>query len=400
MQRCRVPLTALTLALILALALPATADHLVVATQDVDLGGQLVRTDTTVEVDGEEVNRFQMHRMRKENQPVRGAVLLLPPLANPFAFFEADEHGDYQRSFAAFLALKGYEVWGYTPRGYQLALGDCESGAVDCAPMGGWGLAAVVEDATWIRGRIAAALPGVEPAVGGYSLGAINTIALLDAHPGDWAGGMILEGGLYSEDPVIRAINDVFCQGFEALLAGGVVFDGQTSATIRLIGQLAQQDPDGLTPLPGFPPGTTNHQVLVFLLAVPQNAPLSPTPDFVRCVGSFPDDEFTFCRDERIFTFTDLFLNYVDNRTLRDINCSLAGEATFTGGLGAYDGAVLLLGGSLGFGETDDDLEGLFTAADVTRVLIPGYGHADMWFSASHREAVETDVLLWLDALE
>ena len=38
-----------------------------------------------------------------------------------------------------------------------------------------WGLAAAVADGTWIRGRMLAALPGVEPVVSGYSLSALNT---------------------------------------------------------------------------------------------------------------------------------------------------------------------------------------------------------------------------------
>jgi len=235
--------------------------------------------------------------------------------------------------------------------------------------------------------------------VGGYSLGAIQTIALLDAHPDDWRAGMIIEGALYTEDPVVRALNANWCGFFEALLAGGFVFDGQTSPTIRLIAQLATADPDGPTPLPGFPPGTTNHQVLVFLLAVPADNPTSPTPAFVRCVGSFADDSFDYCDEDRLFAHLPLFLDYVDNRTLRDINCSLAGETTFTDGLGAFDGPALLVGGEFGFGELDAETAALLGAADVSHSFLPGYGHGDLWFVISHRAVLESEVLSWLNTL-
>jgi len=390
-------LSALAL-LTLAAALPAAAQYTVLSTADVAVGGNLVRTDTLVEVDGEQANRFQMHRLRKPNGATQGALLLLPPLANPFAFYETDEEGVYDRSFAAFYAHQGWEVWGYTPRGHQLTTGTCESGAVDCSPMAGWGLGAIVDDALWIRDRIGDAL-GVEPVLGGYSLGAIATIAALDAAPDAWRGAMIVEGGLYTTDPVIRGINQFWCDLFEAQLAGGLVFDGTTAPTIKLIAALALNDPDGPTPLPGFPPGTTNHQVLVAFLGLPADNPVSPTPDFVRCVGSFADDEFFYCDDDRLQAHLGIFLDYADNRTFRDINCSLAGETTFTDNLGAVTVPVYLLGGALGFGEIDDELESLFTATTVTRQFFPAYGHADFWFRLGHHGDVEADVLVWLNSV-
>lgn len=386
--------------LLLAAAPPAAASaYRVIAVQETDLGGDLVRTDTTVEVDGEPVNRFLVHRLRKVQQPPRGSLLLLPPLANPFAFFEADERGSYDRSFAAFFAHRGWEVWGYTPRGFQLAPGDCESGAVDCSPMAGWGLGAIVRDATWIRGRMALAVPGAEPVVAGYSLGGLAATALIDAHPDDWRAVALLEASLYSERPQVRALNARWCTVFEGLLAAGSYFDGQTSALIRLIAHLAETAPQQPTPLPGFPPGTTNHQVLVFLLAVHQDAPDSPTPWFLRCVGSVEDDRLDHCDEDRLFAHLPLFLPYVDHRTFRDINCSLAGERTFTDDLGDFTGEVLLLGVELGFGPLNAEQAPLFTGAEVSEELIPGFGHADLWFTVDHRRHVETELLRWLNGL-
>lgn len=390
----------LLLLLVLAVSPLAAADHQVVGMSEAELPGNVARTTLTVEVDGLEVNRFQVHRVYKpQAAATRGVVVLLPPLGNPFAFFETDEDGLFQRSLVATLVHANWEVWGYTPRGYALPLGACESGAVDCSPMGGWGLAAALADVTWLRGRIAAEVPGAEPVVGGYSLGAIHALALIDEHPGDWRAAFVLDGSLYSEDPAVIAQNAGFCALLEGALAAGAVYDGQTGPLVRLVAHLAATAPDQPTPLPGFPPGTTNHQVLVFLLAVPNPSPSSPTPDFVRCVGSVPDDEFAYCDDERVTALSTVFLNYFDNRTLRDIDCALAGERTYTDELDAFDGPVLLYGGTLGFASTYGDLAPLLVNAEVTEIVFPGFGHADFWFAGNHRAYLESELLAWLGRL-
>lgn len=383
------------------LAMPVGAQtYQVVDVQDVSLSGQLVRTDWTVQVGDAPVNRFQMHRLRKQApaQSLRGALLLIPPLSNPFAFYETDEQGAYDRSFAAFFAHQNWEVWGYSFRGFQLQSGQCESGAVDCSPMADWGLGAIVDDVLWIRDRLEETLPGVEPVLGGYSMGAISTLAILDEDPTGWAGAALVEGSLFIEDPAIRALNGLFCAELEGALSVGIVFDGTTLPFVRLVAQLAATAPDAPSPLPGFS-GLTNHQVLVLLLAVPNPGPASPTPEFIRCAGSVEADEFFFCRDDRVIAHSLLFYDYTDLRSLRDISCSIAGDTTFTDELSAFVEPVYLLTAELGFGPFGDDLAGLFTAAPVTRNELPAFGHADPWFSGNHRQVLESDLLRWLNGL-
>ncbi len=386
-------------ALILTLAaLPAAAQtYQVIDTQTTQVSGNLARTDVTVQVGSDPLNQFGMHRLAKAHgaEP-KGILLLLPPLGNTFRFFELDEHGVYERSFAAFFALKGWEVWGYSPRGSELVAGQCESGAVDCSAMADWGLQAVVDDVAFIRSRIEAAHPGVDPYVGGFSLGGMTTIATIDAHPGDYAGALILEGALYTEDPAIRAINQGYCDATEAALAAGQIYDGQSLPFIKLIAQLAATAPDAPSPLPPFA-GLTNHQALIVLLGVYTPGPLSPSPGFVRCAGSVAEDRFFYCTDERTITHSLEFHDYVDNLTLRDISCSLAGERTFTDNLGAFTAPVYFLGGGLGFAPYDLDLANVLGSTDVTFNHIAEFGHADHWFSAEHRSFLEADILRWLN---
>jgi pimeloyl-ACP methyl ester carboxylesterase len=397
------------LAVVAALAIPAAADeptHHILSTQTTHIAG-FVRTDWTVQVGSQPINRFHMHRVvagdgePPSGEPSRGVLLLLPPLGNGFNFFEVDENGDYRHSFVAFFASRGFEVWGYSPRTTGLTAGVCQSGAIDCSPMAHWGLQAVVDDAAFIRERIERSHDHHLPVfVGGFSLGAMTTIATINAHPGDYDGAMVLEGALYAADPGIAALNAGFCSGLEAQLAAGQIFDDTSLPGIRRIAQLAGSDPHGPTPLPGFPPGTTNHQVLVFVLGVPQAGPLWPTPNFVRCAGSVSEDRFFYSTDARVIAHSVLFYDYTDLLTIRDISCGLGGERTFTGNLGAYRAPIYLLAGGLGFLAQENDLAHLLGSTDVTRNFVSVFGHADHWFSANHREILEGDVLHWLERVQ
>ena len=364
--------------------------------------GHLVRTDWTVQAGANPLDRFHLYRVAKDvpERALRAALVLLPPLGNGFSFFEVDENGDYARSFVAFFAAKNVEVWGYSPRTTGLAAGVCESGAIDCSPMGQWGLRAVVEDATFLRGWIRAAHGDDLPVVlGGYSLGAVSTIATIDAHPHDYDGALILEGSLYSADPAVVALNTGYCAGLEAQLAAGQVFDDTTLPGVRGIVQLVVDDPHGPTPLPGFPPGTTNHQVMVFLLSLPQPGPLWPTADFIRCAGSVPEDRFFYSTDARVIAHSLLFNDYTDTRSVRDLTCSIAGDRTFTSHLGEFHRPVYLMGAGHGFLGMEKDLTHLLGTADVTRNFVAEFGHADHWFSPDHRQILEGSILRWLDRL-
>jgi pimeloyl-ACP methyl ester carboxylesterase len=401
--------TLLCLVAAATIAIPAAAEdtaqdtgHRIVSTEVTRIGN-FVRTDWTVQVGANPLNRFHMHHlaMRGHEGEARAALVLLPPLAQGFSFFEVDENGIYERSFAAFFAGRGFDVWGYSPRQTGLKAGACESGAVDCSPMARWGLQAVVDDVAflrgWVRERSGEDVPVI---VGGYSLGGMTTIATMNAHPRDYAGAMVLEGALYSADPAVLALNSGFCAGLEAQLAAGQIFDDTSLPGIRGIVELAAADPHGPTPLPGFPPGTTNHQVMVFVLAVPQAGPLWPTHDFVRCAGSVAEDRFFYSTDARVIAHSVLFDDYVDNLSIRDISCSLGGERTFTGNLGAFRAPVYLLGGGLGFLAQEEDMTHILGSADVTRNFILPFGHADHWFSANHRQLLEEDILRWLSRFE
>ncbi|HEX6898535.1 MAG TPA: hypothetical protein VF789_02435 [Thermoanaerobaculia bacterium] len=376
------------------LPVPATAaDYQVVSVTERRVG-PLVITEETVQAGADPVARFTLHRMTKADAASRGALLMMPGGASNFAFYTADQDGKELQSFAAYLALRGVDVWGYSPRTRGLAPGAC-SGAVDCSGMAGWGMQSVVDDALYIRERIRQVHGADRPVIAGLSLGAMSTLALMNAAPDDWAAAVVWEGMLYSTDPVVLAANQVSCDEVEARIANGEIWDDANYPVIRLLYALATADPDGPTPLPGFPPGFTNRQVFLALLTTPQPAPPGYVPGYTLAVGSV-ETGFTYSSEARLGMLIDQLNHYEPLALIRDYTCALAGERIFTGNLESFTAPVYAIGGGHGFGAWMGDNIDLLGSTDVTWNYIPEFGHGDHFASPEHRRLLEEPLFQWL----
>jgi len=329
-------------------------------------------------------------------QAIKDTILILPPLGSGFQNYEVGEHGDYNNSFVAFLARRNYDVWGLSQRAQELVAGTCESGAADCSAMAEWGLATLLNDVNFIRQQIELVHPGEKPIVAGLSLGSILSLATLNAQPNDYKGAILIDGTIYDEDPAVQAINANFCAFADNLLANGVFYDGQGAPGFKLLSQLAQMDPNGLTPLPGFPPETTNHRVFVGALSDPPLSPLTPRPGFYNLAGSVAEDRFFFANEALVYANVAQFIDYTAIRTLRDMSCGLAGVRTFTGNLHNFTGPVIMFAGGHGFGTGMIDTAQVMTSATVTLYYNGVYGHVDYMFSTNHLRELEHPILNWL----
>jgi pimeloyl-ACP methyl ester carboxylesterase len=374
------------------------ATYQIVGSETSTVAGNLTRTVTTVQVGANPLDRFLITRVTKgaPAPATRGTLLLLPPLGSGFQNYETGDGGDYKKSFAGFFALRNFDVWGYSQRVQGLAAGTCESNAADCSAMAGWGLQAIVDDVAFVRQQIELAHPGRKPVVGGLSLGSIAALATINAHPADYAGAILIDGTIYDTDPAVRAANANFCSVFEDQLANGVFYDGQNTPGFKLLNHLAEVDPEGLTPFPGFPPGFTNHRAWVAAMSAPPLSPTTPRPGYVFLAGSVAEDRFFFADESLVHANIRGFVDYVATRTIRDLSCGLAGERTFNDNLHQFEGPVLMFAGGLGFGPGMTDTAALLSSASVTLDLKPEYGHVDHVFSTKHLQEVEHPVLGWL----
>jgi pimeloyl-ACP methyl ester carboxylesterase len=368
----------------------------VVGTQTSEVAGDLQKTVTTVQVGADPIDRFLISRVTKKGQAQGRALLLLPPLGSGFQNYETVVDGDYGKSFAGFFARRGFDVWGYSQRVQGLNAGQCESGAVDCSAVAGWGLQTILDDVAFIRQQIEAAHPGEKPVVGGLSLGSMASIAAINQDPEAYAGAILLDGSPYTSNPDTRAINAGFCSAFEGLLAAGVYYDGQQGPGFKLLSFLAETAPNDPTPLPGFPTGFTNHRAWVAAMSAPPVGPVTPRPGYVFLAGSIAEDRFFYADEALVHANIAGFVDYMAMRTIRDISCGLAGETTFSGNLGSFTGPVLMFAAGLGFGPEMLETKELMTNAEVTVEYNADYGHVDHVFSTRHMQEVEHPILAWL----
>ncbi len=392
----------IALASILAFALAAPAStYQITGTASNPVAGHLVRTEHTVQAGPGAIDRFKMIRLAKDVPPshLKGVVLLLPPLGLNFAFYEQrDEDGAPGSSIAEFFAVRGYDVWGYSPRFEGVPAGTCEAGIVDCSPMAGWDLQSMVDDIAFVRSQIEATRPGVEVVAGGASLGGILALAVANAAPGDYVGIFPWEGMLASDDPTVHTMNQSYCAGLTAQLAAGVIFDGVTGSVFRHVAGHAANAPAGLTPIPLFPPTATNQQVLLLALSVSTPGPVSmPVPDYIFLAGNLAQSRFRFASEERLFENVTRFNSYVPLATVKNVSCGLAGvETQHVANLGQFTGSVLGIGGGRGFGPYMQYHLDLTGSNDVRLLNTPAFGHIDHFMTRDHRDFVERPILHWL----
>lgn len=398
-MKTRSLLLAATLGFALASEAAASGPYQIIGTAETRTGN-LVRTEYTVKVGAHPLDRFKMVRLVMDGGPsgLRGSILFLPPLGTTFSFYEQrDDSGGAGTSIAEYFALRGFDVYGYSPRFEGIPPGVCEAGILDCSIMGTWNIASMVDDIDFIRSQIELLHPGTKIVTGGASLGGILAVAVGNAHPDDWDGLIVWEGILHSLDPQVRTMNQGYCAGLEAQLAAGAVYDGVGPNVFREVTKFARITPDGLTPIPLFPPTLTNHQVMVLLLSVPSPGPITmPVPNYIQMNGSFAEDRLFYADEARMFENISRFNGYAPNVLVRDVSCSLAGiETGYVSNLGSYHGAVLAIGGGRGFGPYMPDQIALFGTADKLFLLEPDFGHIDHFMTERRRDFVERPIFEW-----
>lgn len=389
----------LTANLALAHSAAAAGPYQIVGTATSQFGS-LARTEFTVQVGVNPLDRFRFYRLVQDTPAGGdgGSILFLPPLGPGYSFYEQrDPSGALGTAITEYFALRGYDVYGYSGRFEGLPAGGCEAGVFDCSVMSGWDIQSMVDDVAFVRSQIELLHPGTGVVAGGNSLGGILAVAVANAAPDDYEGVILWEGMLATPDPAVQALNQGYCAVIEAQLAGGLVFDGFGGNLLKKVAHLGDTNPDGLSPIPLFPPGFTNHQILLLTLSVPTPGPITmPVPGYFFLSGSLADDRFDFASEARLFDSIERFVAYAPLVLVRDISCHLAGvDTTHVANLGSFDGAVLAIGGGHGFGPFLADQAAMLGTSDVTVLIEPDFGHIDHFMTPHHRQFVERPIWEW-----
>jgi pimeloyl-ACP methyl ester carboxylesterase len=357
----------------------------------------LERVVYQVEVDHQQLNRFAITHVSATHGGNAGPVLLLSPFLLPGQFYEISETGEYAKSAAGELAKAGYDVWLVDQRRTGLPVGACEAGA-DCSAMAHWDFDAYSEDALFALSLLKSFNPHQKPVLGGFSAGSNAALATVNRAPREFAGVFLYEGTFFTEDPVITAHNDAICTSLQGAIAGGALFD-PSSAVLGTVLNLAHADPSGISPLPFFPPGTTNQQSMFYVFGTPPPVgALSPTPGFIRNKVDFANQRFVYTNDQRLQLVGPLFDNYGSLAALRDLACGLAGrDDSYYANVGAFRGDVLMFVEGTGFGPAMFDTASLFDhAAHVNIEHHPELGEADPYFGFNWKQTFMKPLKDWL----
>jgi dienelactone hydrolase len=350
-----------------------------------------------VEVDHQQLNRFAITHVSDTHGGRAGPVLLLSPFLLPGQFYEISETGEYIKSAAGELAKAGYDVWLVDQRRTRLPIGACEAGA-DCSAMAHWDFDSYSQDALFALSLLKTFNPRQKPVVGGFSAGANAALATVNRAPREFAGVFLYEGTFFTEDPVIAAHNDAICSSLSGAIAAGALFD-PSSAVLGQVLQLAQANPSAPSPLPFFPPGTSNQQAMFYVFGTPPPVgALSPTPGFIRNKVDFTTQRFVYTNEQRLELVGPLFDNYGSLAALRDLSCGLAGrDDSYYRNVGAFRGDVLVYVEGTGFGQAMFDTVSLFDhAGDVRIEHHPELGEADPYFGFGWKQTFLKPLRDWL----
>jgi pimeloyl-ACP methyl ester carboxylesterase len=369
------------------IALGTFANYEVASTTRSHPHPSIERVEYAIEVGESALDRFSIVHVggRHGRAAPRGAVILLSPFSLPGAFYEISETGSYVQSMAGRLASRGIDVWLVDQRRSGLPPGTCEAGLADCSPMAAWDFDAYSTDALYALWLSKSIDPDAPVVLGGFSAGSNAALATVNRAPEAFAGVWLYEGTFHTVDPALKAHNDPICSLLQDALAGGTVFE-PSLGILRLVLELASADPDGPSPLPFFPPGTSNQLAMLLVFgAPPPPGAIAPTPGFIRNIADFDSLTFVHTRQSRLELVGPLFDSYGSIAALRDLACGLAGHDTkYVDNLGAFDGSVLISVQGTGFGSAMFDTAALFTgAASVQIDENPELGEADAYF---HRE--------------
>lgn len=364
---------------------------------------RLTRTEYKIRAGSSRLNQFSITHVQR-NSPCSHAdhpIILFSPFLLPGSFYEISEAGNYAQSAAGRLAADGYDVWLVDQRHTSLAPGACESGQADCSVMAEWDFDAFSDDGLLALAAVRLLNPGQKPVIGGFSAGANTATAVVNRAPNEVAGLFLYEGSFTTQDPTIVAHNTATCNALEVAIGAGQFYDPSAQLYGPVL-RLAETDPSGLSPIPVFPPGTTNQMAMFYVFSVPPPAgALSPTPNFVRCIADFTTQQFVYTNPSRLFQVGPKFDNYASLPAMRDLACGLAGQdSRHIDNLSAYRGSLLAYVEGTGFGPAMFDTIALFDhARSITIEHHSELGEADPYFGHDWESNFYAPLRDWLDSM-
>ncbi|AJQ93784.1 hypothetical protein [Gynuella sunshinyii] len=341
------------------------------------------------------LNQFRIKRITHLNYDTHP----LKPLLLTASFNATLEHyalsstGRYQDSFEATLALAGFDVWIVEDRIFTSDPSDCDW--LDCSIMGTWGLELRGRDIEFTRQLIQHATHVANPVIGGVTGGGMAAIAAVNANNTHYRA-LFSTAGLYSTDEAIRQHNQAACDSFYDQIDAGNLYRDSLGGLDVLIAA-ARDFPDSTS---AADPSVSNYQFVVNVLTSPGGLGfLAFTPTYRFAAPTATLDDYQYMKADMFFKDSEYFGTLVSNNHFANLNCSIAGDRTFTHDLNKFTGDVLFLGGGESQAPLEIDTASLFEQANVQVIVDPADGgEADNYLVdySLRQEVLDQPLINWL----
>lgn len=389
---------------------------IVFSEEEINWAAGFKKTTWTVRQGCDPLNRFQFHRVMSnsiEETSTKGRIFLSPGEGWGFQNFEstperfADGSLNRAKSMAGKLAAAGYAVYGFTPKSVLIPgkcercfpfLKACPKGArYDCSAMKTWTFENHVDDAQFAIDEMRKIPPFTNPVVGGLSLGAFVSIALVNRSPDQFEGLFVWEGMLTSKNTKVISNNLKLCEKYTRSLENGHFIETQSMGVFKKLFSRFKHKPNGWSPfgkLIGLPLLSSNADVFYYAMTMDQPDPVEER--YVFAMGDWRRHHFDFASIDIIEQTLATVAFYLPISTMRDYTCALAGKTDYVSRLPQFKKPVLAISHEFGFGRAMEDNLSLFSKDQTTYIFYPKMGHGDAAFSAKRSEYIDQPLLGWL----
>jgi|GEM_PF-2862175 len=416
--------------------------------------GDIYEYTTTLKVGAGDFDKIGIHRVVKTcgGEPVqtKAGVTMIPGSWQNFraAYLLSAQTDvpeiDVNCSLAVYLATNDIDVWGidlrrsFVPQYYShTTVPYCNHPDADnCSFMKDWNVSTYIDDmrTAVVFAGITRLTTGQEPGkmfmLGAGSGGMLtyayaNDEARPELPPEPWGlRGIITMDIAYkfdSDTEVIYCTNysdpntsttmnasDAACLRYRILKSmydNGTYYD-DTAISMKQIANSSDVDPNGTSPtIPGF----TNEEVGELLLSATYLFQPRPQPPqitgFHYCTGSFNETGhpagLNFTNADYMTDLTrslDAFrsIGCMMEEEAIMCNCSAVVDVPYDDNLGNIRLPVMYVGGGTGYGGEGNYTTSLLRSADVTNLIVPGYGHIDMLYADCAESTVWAPMCDWI----
>jgi pimeloyl-ACP methyl ester carboxylesterase len=340
-----------------------------------------------------ELDRFIVDRVVRVDDKCRpietsGPIVLLPSAETGFGLYCIGGPG---ACISDFLALKGLDVFGYTPRSHGISAETRRK--TNCSSMKNWGFETYTRDVELIVTMATSINQGRPVVIGGHAIGGAAAIAVANRYPSGICGLLLIDSALFHISSDLREIFGCASAAIKSALFNGMYYDNRSAAAIKEIMTIGVTDPSG--PSRALP-GKTNSQAMYEICSSPGLIPQAERPGQTMLAIDY-EQGWAYASPKHVKEYALELDDYTPLALRRDYWECLGGSRAFLDGISRNLCNIFSMQSGRGIGVFAEPTLALMPRTKIIRHFQSGFGHAD-WML--HREVAATTGLPIFDWIE